>query len=481
MLFVSAAIGFVMVPFMAHHLGDKLFGIWTLVGTFSGTCALLDLGLSRAVGRFVAIHIGNNDFRNVNVYVNTALVIYCLMGVAVVLGAFGLTFFASTFGDTPEDASILAVLMLIVGTEFALSLPMRTMMGTITASLRYDVSTAIELVFKLVSTALIVGAILLGGQLVSIALIGLVLGVFRGIVWYIAARRVTPELRISPSLARRQAAQSLCSFSIFIFIAQVATILRFHVDSVVIGGFLGPQSITHYAVAATLTALFINATTSIMGVLSPVFAQQHGRDDIEAMRRTLFFGLRVGTSIAMFMAFGLLAWGRPFIELWMGQEYLDAYPCLAVITVGLVAALCQTSAIGVLYARSKPGYFALSNGIEGVGNAVCSIVLVQYWGILGVAIGTCIPMVIVKLTVQPWLVSRVLGISAVDYLLVIFRAAVFACIALVVPSILTCLLVEPNYLSLIVTGVLCAITYFAVVGVMNLTADERSRISSSIR
>jgi O-antigen/teichoic acid export membrane protein len=91
MLLVGAVIGFFMMPFLVHRLGDKLFGLWALVGSFSGTYAVLDLGLAAAVGRYVAMYIGKNDYESVNVYINTALVIYCMMGVIVVLATFGLT------------------------------------------------------------------------------------------------------------------------------------------------------------------------------------------------------------------------------------------------------------------------------------------------------------------------------------------------------------------------------------------------------
>jgi len=480
MLVVSALIGFFMTPFMVHQLGDKLFGLWALVGSFSGSYAILDLGLSAAVGRYVAMYIGKGDYKSVNVYVNTALLIYCMMGVAVILAAFGLTCFASAFVDMPEDVSLLTILILIVGTEFAISFPMRALTGTVTAKLRYDVSTTIEFAFKLVSTALIVSAILLGGRLISLALIGLSLGVVRGIVWYIAVRRVTPEVRVSPSLASQQAAWSLFSFSIFAFIAQIAGLLRFRVDNFVIGGFLGPASITHYVVAVTLTSCFILTTTSIMGVVGPVFAQQHGRDDVEAMRRTLFFAIRVGTSLVMFMAFGLLAWGRSFIALWMGEEYVDAYPCLAVITVGLTTALCQTSAIAVMFSRAQHHYFALANSVEGIANLVCSIIFVQYWGILGVALGTCIPIVVVKLTFQPWFVSRVLDMSIAGYFLVLSRSVLCALAALTVPAIITFCLASSSYSALFIAGALSAAAYFPVVAFLNLTVKERVRINDAI-
>ena len=59
-LFVGVVISLFLIPFIVHHLGDRLYGFWSLVGTFVGYYGLLDLGLSSAVSQFVCVAIGRN-------------------------------------------------------------------------------------------------------------------------------------------------------------------------------------------------------------------------------------------------------------------------------------------------------------------------------------------------------------------------------------------------------------------------------------
>ncbi len=479
-LLASAAIGFFLTPFMIHRLGDQLYGLWVLVASFSATYNVLDLGLSSAVGRFAAVAVSRSDYDGMNRYVNTALVIYCGLGAAV-LGAAGvLTFWASTFANTPEEIDLLTVLIVIVGTEFALSFPLRAIAGAVGAKLRFDVISGIQIGFRVLSAAITVLVLLAGHGLITLALVGLALGILRGVVWFLAVRRVIPQIRIAPRMATRTAAGALFSFGVFTFIAQVGDMVRFRIDNFVIGGFLGAAAITHYAIGAILVGFYQKTVAAIMGVLNPVFAQLHGQNDLAAMQRTVLLGMRVAVSLACFIAFGLIAWGAPFIERWMGPAYLDAYPCLVVLCSALTLAFWQSPSYSAVCGRAQHQGLSLLIAAESVANLICSLIFVRMWGILGVALGTALPMVVVKLTLQPWITCRVMQIPIPRYVWVLSRAVLNAILSLLIPAALTYWLIRPTYASLLLTGVLSAAAYFPIVGMLNLTAGERTRILAAL-
>ena len=58
MLFANVAVALYMMPFLVHALGDRWYGMWTLVATFMGYYGYLDFGLSVSVQRFIAGAIG---------------------------------------------------------------------------------------------------------------------------------------------------------------------------------------------------------------------------------------------------------------------------------------------------------------------------------------------------------------------------------------------------------------------------------------
>jgi hypothetical protein len=54
---------FILAPIMLARLGLELFGIWAVTGAFATYAALMELGITRALERFVAFYEAHNDRR----------------------------------------------------------------------------------------------------------------------------------------------------------------------------------------------------------------------------------------------------------------------------------------------------------------------------------------------------------------------------------------------------------------------------------
>ena len=78
------------MPFVINSLGDRMYGFWTLIGTFLGYYGLIDFGLSSAVNRYISEAVGAQDSKKCNNIFNTALVLFSILGViALALSLWG--------------------------------------------------------------------------------------------------------------------------------------------------------------------------------------------------------------------------------------------------------------------------------------------------------------------------------------------------------------------------------------------------------
>jgi hypothetical protein len=73
---------------------------------------------------------------------------------------------------------------------------------------------------------------------------------------------------------------------------------------------------------------------------------------------------------------------------------------------------------------SKHRYLAIQTIIEGVANLVLSIWWARSYGMIGVAMGTLVPMFVAKMILQPAYVCRTAGISLARYYLYDFGTGV---------------------------------------------------------
>src|ERR1700688_3717326 len=84
-LVATALLSLVMMPFVVRSLGDRMYGMWSLVATLVGYYGLLDLGLSAAVSRYLAAALGVGDEDQCNRVFNTSLRIFSALGGVVLV------------------------------------------------------------------------------------------------------------------------------------------------------------------------------------------------------------------------------------------------------------------------------------------------------------------------------------------------------------------------------------------------------------
>ncbi|MGC1833244.1 MAG: polysaccharide biosynthesis C-terminal domain-containing protein, partial [Candidatus Acidiferrales bacterium] len=79
--------------------------------------------------------------------------------------------------------------------------------------------------------------------------------------------------------------------------------------------------------------------------------------------------------------------------------------------------VAQSPSVNILLARGQHrpmGWWTLG---EGVLNLALSVYWAGKYGIVGVALGTAVPQIFVKLTLQPWFALRAAELSAREYIL----------------------------------------------------------------
>lgn len=462
-----------LMPFVVYSLGDRMYGFWTLAGSFIGYYGLLDFGLSSAVSRFIAGAIGAGKKEDCNRIINNAFLIYFGMGLAAFVISLVLAGCAPFFFSDPAEASLFWKIILILGINVAIGFPIKVFKGILHAQLDFEIISALRFVSLILRTVLIVFVLLKGYKILALALVTFLSGLPEYLLYVHYARKSLPDFRFDARCWNRGTATSLFSYSSHTFIAQMADELRFNIDSIVISAFVGLAAVTHYRIASVLVMHFITLITTITGVLQPFFSRLEGEENSEKIRKTLFFASKISVSVSSFIGFGLIAWGKPFIERWMGPQYLDAYPCLVILVLGITIDLWQAPTVNLLYGISMHRFYSLFNTLEAVFNVLLSLLLVRKFGIVGVAIGTFIPMTIMKLVIQPIYACRVSGIRYGEYVKKLGHTILVASVSLILPFLITVRFAVPEYLGLFAVGIASMFVYCFVLWIFEFLPEER--------
>ena len=422
----SVAVSFFMMPFLIHALGDRWYGMWALIGSMTSYYALLDLGLTSAVNRFLTRAIAREEQTDTNAVIVTALAIFGGIGATVLVVSIAIALGAGWFLKDPAETAVFRQVVVILGADLALAFPFAVFSGVLVAHYRFDVISATQLLALAVRTALIVYFIGRGYSIVALAIITLAVGLTSRLALAAAARRLFPSLQLSRAHLRRAQARALFGYGKYTFLAAAADRIRFQVDTVVVASFLGVNLVTHYAIAARVTQLFMDLMLRALGVIAPVFMRIDATGDREQMRRMFLLATRVSTLAAVTVASGIIILGERLIELWIGEGYLDAYWPLVILVVALTFDLMQMPSVSFLYASARHHLYAHLNAGEALGNLGFSILLVQHYGMIGVSLGTAIPLLVTRLILQPRYVCRALALDLRAYYYHLGRAALLA-------------------------------------------------------
>lgn len=472
-LAANAVVAFLLLPFLVHHLGDRLYGFWALAGTFVGYYGLLDFGLTGTVSQYLSGAIGRQDFKACNLIFNTALRIHSLMGVAALLITFLIALLAHLFIRNPEDASLFWRVLLLVGSTVAINFPLNTFQGLFAAALRFDITSLLGLFTLTLRTCLIIAAVLTHYGLIGVAFATFAASIPGLLLTVWLAKREYHWLRLAHGSWERATTKSLFSYSSYLCIADVADRLRFQLDPVLIASFIGLAAVTHYRVASLFADQYMRLMISLIGVFWPLLSQLHGAGYQDKVAHTFYFATKLSLCAASFLCFGLIAWGRPTIQRWMGISYSDSYAPLVVLTLAMFLDLSQMPTVSLLYATFKHRVYAFSNLAEGLLNLGFSLALVRRYGILGVALGTLVAALLIRVVVQPWWMSTVTDISYSFYVRFALKNA-FICAGLVAFSLpLVYWGLKPDYNLLIASAFLA--TFLFAIGSWALVLNKRER------
>ncbi|MDX1754890.1 MAG: oligosaccharide flippase family protein [Marinobacter sp.] len=399
--FTSILVAFFMMPFLVHELGDHWYGVWTVIGSLAAAYHLFDLGMASAVTRYVSHAFSLDDSTEANATINTALFIYIAISCGIVFITIAISFVSRLFIDSPDDKTLVQQLVLIVGLSISFELPFNALAGVPNAKLKFHQVALARIFATLLGAALTWYFISKGYGVLALAVITFCTARVSSILYFIICKAAFPQLRLSFRFFSKSKSKELFGYSAWSFIMAISYQLRNNVDNFVIAAFLSASSVTHYAIGLRLVdylAQFLNQATNMF---LPIFTSYHAQDNRELLHQKLLFITRINLLLAMIASGGLIIFGSAFIDRWMGPDFQDAYWVMVVLVIGRMIDIVNTPLKSAMLAASKHNIVAKADIVDVTLNVPLSIILVHYYGILGVAMGTLIPMVALHLIVLP--------------------------------------------------------------------------------
>jgi len=440
---ISAVLAMFLSPFVVHHLGDTLYGIWTLIVSLTGYLGLLDMGVRGAVTRYVARYHAQGKHDEAGRTASTAIVLFAVGGLLAISVSAALAGFAVDRFHIPLEMHFAArVVAILAGITVASSLTGGVFGGIVVGLQRVDLTNAVETASSLLRAACIVLALRSGRGIITLALIQLAFSLLAGLANLVISFRLYPELSLGLHKVSRAYFRDILSFGAYSFLLHIFAYLILYTDAVVIAAFLPVGLVTFFAIAGNLVTYARQMVSAITTSLTPLASQLEARGHHEELKIETITWTRYATAIILAIGITFILRGKTFIALWMGPSYAETSgKVLSVLTIGMIVGMASCVPWSVTFGLGRHKSLVPLYLVESLANLGLSIVLVRSMGIVGVAWGTTIPELLFSAVFWPWFMSKTLHIPVLQFI----RSAWMRPIVALVPFAICTYLIERGW------------------------------------
>ena len=275
--------------------------------------------------------------------------------------------------------------------------------------------------------------------------------------------------------------KQLLAYGLVTTVISVADLLRSNIDAVVIATYVGIAEVSTYIIASTIVGMMAGATTAGLAVLMPRFSQLDGSGKTAELQIAFRHSLTISSLLSFCFAMLIYIFGDELIRLWVGPQFSQSAQILRVLVISTAFAIAQSPGISLMYALQKHHLYALVTLAEGIVNLGLSIIFARSFGTIGVAFGTMVSMLVVKVLIMPVYVSRVAEIKLFLYARSIIVGATVASLVVCVTRL--CLhwkVAVPSYVTLTVL-VPATIGVYGLLCVLLVSKDERDFLMTHAR
>lgn len=479
---INMVVVFLMTPFIIGHIGQELFGLWSIIFAVVAIFGLLDMGFATAAVKYVGEYWASGETDKLEDSLGTLLLVYLLLGIICFLGAWNVApVVASSYQFSPEQQAQFTLILRMIGGVVALSFPLSLYRSLLTGSGYMSVVNMSDLFFALLN-ALLAYQLLEAGYGINGLAISTAATMLGSFIAFIPLSRLRcPRVRITPFRFTRSGLGTLLSFSVYAFIANIAMMVIMRIDPLVIGSFLTLSDAAVFAIAAKIAEYSYFLNKQFSNALMPLISQQNGAKDQAGILRLLKDGSRFLLALAVPFCLLLFYFAPDLILLWVGDQFAMAGALLRILLVGVLAAAVLLLPSNVLAICGRHKYIAAVMIASAITNLTLSIFLVQKYGLTGVALGTLIATLLIECLFIFPAACRAMGMPLLSYT----REVLFPILLPVVPMLIVVdqcyrLLDTLSLLAVVVSGALGALIYFGIFYRFGTRREERVLLSSRL-
>ena len=426
-LFLTTFLGIVYTPFMLREMGQSEFGLYSLAASVIAYLTLFDFGFGNAVARFTAKFKAEGKKQELNEMLGMFFLVYCGIALLVALAGVALYCSAETMFSgkmTMEELVRAKLIIAILVCNLVFTFPLFMFGSVVTAYEDFIFQRGLHIARILLQTAIMFPLLIWGYKAVALSVLLTVMNIGTLLVTAIYCFKKI-KIRLLFTNIDWGLLKEISGYSFFIFLGVAAERICWSSGQFILGYTSGTSVVAVYAVAIRIIGFYTAIATAIPGVLLPKITTMVTRDSsMEELSRLFIRMGRIQFYIIGTVFVGFVLFGRQFVNLWAGDEYLESYWVTLLIMGALIPTLIQNTGLVILQAMGRLHFRSVLHILVTVVGLLIGFFGATHWGGIGCALGISIAFILGNGIVLNYYYSKFIGLDILRYWKNIFKIAI---------------------------------------------------------
>lgn len=386
---LNTLVGLAYTPYMLRCLGQNEYGLYSLVSSVIAYLTILDFGFGNAIIRYTAKFRAESKTQEQWEMFGMFLIVYSIIGVIAFGGGLGLYFNIDALFDktmTESDLSQARPMMLLLIFNLAVTFPLSIFGSIISAYENFVFQRVVNILRILISTCVLIFVLAIGYKAVALVVVQSIFNLLT-LVINLAYCKYRLKIKIVFGKINWNFIKEISIYSFWIFLNTIMDKIYWGTGQFVLGAISGTIAVAIFSVAIMLQQMYLQFSTAIASVLLPkITAMVANKTHYKEISDLFIKTGRLQSIIMLFILSGFIVFGKGFIMIWAGKDYIESYGIALIFFISLFVPLIQNTGITILQARNQMKFRSLLYLIISLISLCFQIYLSRRMGALGCAI-----------------------------------------------------------------------------------------------
>lgn len=391
----------ITVPMTLKYLGAERYGIWVTMISMLAWISVVDMGVANGLTPLLTSAFGKNRLDLAQGYVSTAfwsLTISSIFTGFIFYFFWGFVDWGNIFNIKSHDleSQVSSAMALAIGI-FLLNLPISIVQRIYLADQKGVTANKWQFVSSFAGVVGIYFATKTQGSLVYLVFCysgaQLLVGVVN-LIWLFGWAK--PELRpfVRPNFLD---AKTVMAMGGLFFLNQLATLVVFQKDNILITHYFGPIHAANYSILWQIFFYFNTINLLIAPYLGPAFGDAYAKKDSNWMRVAASRYLKITFFIAFFGVVLLSLFYEQVLDVWVGKNFKPSLSTVLWMGLWTMVLSVQWPIISLINSTGQIKIVTLFYVFAAVVNVFLSVIFMKLFGVFGGLMASVLTMIFIVL------------------------------------------------------------------------------------